>query len=36
VRLDEKRAAMEAAAWKLADVKVGTLVGTGPEKKKAA
>lgn len=29
VRLDEKREAMEAAARKLADVKVGTEVGTG-------
>ena len=36
VRLDEKRAAMEAAAAKLRDVKVGTLVGTAPKKTKAA
>ena len=36
VRLDEKWVAMEAAAAKLRDVKVGTLVGTTPKKKKAA
>jgi integrase len=36
VDIDEKRAAMEAAATKLREVKVGTLVGTGPENEKAA
>lgn len=36
VSMDEKRVAMESVAAKLRDVKVGTLVGTGAEKGKAA
>lgn len=36
VRLDEKRAAMEAAASKLRTAEVGTKVGTGAENEKAA
>ena len=34
VRLDEKRAAMEAVAQRFREAKVGTLVGTTPKRRK--